>query len=186
MPEPVRLSPVTDNHFLAFGAIIHLFARHEFLMIGIVSALTGATIFHTAMLMAELPYRGKRDTVLALIKLLLSHTQVEQIKGYLGQLHTWNALRNSIAHSTWVEGARPDSIKAFGMSVRGGEADPKGVGEDERDYTAKELNDISDQLKRLHTRFRKYLDSQNLLGVRESKADKSASTSSSPGTPSAK
>ena len=60
------LSPVRDEHFRAFGAIVHLFARHEFLMIGIVSAIMKIHVANAAMLMAELSYRGKRDLVLAL------------------------------------------------------------------------------------------------------------------------
>jgi hypothetical protein len=163
--EEPTISPVGNEHFRAFGGIVHAFARHEFLMVGIVSALTKIHIAHAAMLMAELPYRGKRDTVLALIKIHLDEDKAGRVQGYLGELHKWSKLRNAIAHSTWKEGKRSNSIKPFSMSVRGGEMKPAGLDSDEQDYTDVELVEIARQLLDLHTRFRKYLDAAGIVEI---------------------
>jgi hypothetical protein len=161
MPEPHLLD---DDHFRAFGAIIHCFARHEALMVGAISKLTGADVVLLSMVTAELPYRGKRDTLLALIKEKpLPKEQIERISGYLGELHKWNQLRNAIAHYVWKRGDRPGSVKPMGLSVRGGEAAYRGIEPSDRDYTKQELISIGNQLIDLRRRFFTYLRSVNLL-----------------------
>jgi hypothetical protein len=165
MTEPHLLD---DDHFRAFGAIIHVFARHETLMVGAISKLLGADIVLFSMVAAELPYRGKRDTLLALIKEKpLPDDQIEKLSGYLGELHKWNKLRNAIAHSVWKPGGRPGSIKPMGLSVRGGETTYTGIEPDERDYTKAELISIGNQLISLRLRFFKYLQSIALLPTME-------------------
>ena len=164
-PIPKLFSPVGDEHFRAFGAIVHMFARHEFLMIGIISVITKLPVHQAAMLMAELPYRGKRETLLAMIKLTRPAIQVEKISGYLGELHKWNQLRNAIAHCIWVDGARPNTIKAMSMSVRGGSADFKGIDDEEPEYTAKDLVSAATQLVNLHSRFKEYLFAERLIPI---------------------
>jgi hypothetical protein len=164
MSTETKASPVRDEHFRAFGAIINMFARFEWLMVMIMTKITGTDIAHLSMMTAELPYRGKRDTTLALLKLgTLPPENVERVIGFLGELHKWNKLRNSIAHSAWKEGARPRSIKPLGLSVRGGTVTATGLDPDERDYTDVELLDIADELISLHTRFQEYLYSVDLL-----------------------
>jgi hypothetical protein len=54
----------------------------------------------------------------------------------------YNGLRNAIAHSAWKEGARPNSVKPLGLSVRGGEVTLRGVEKGERACTDQELIDI--------------------------------------------
>lgn len=163
MKDTSKTTPLTEDHFRAFGFIVHLFARHEAIMVGVLSKLIDADVVHTAMITAELPYRGKRETLLAMIKEKpLPPEQIEKISGYLGQLHQWNPLRNSIAHSQWKRGKRPGSVMPFGVSIRGGEADYIGFN-DERDYTIDELISIANQLVGLRTRFSDYLRSIGLL-----------------------
>jgi hypothetical protein len=153
-----------DEHFRAFGGIINIFARHEHLMVGVMAKLLGASIFYVSMITSELPYRGKRDTLLAMIKARgLSKTQIEKISGFLGQLHKYNKLRNAIAHSSWKEGSRPESVKPFGMSVRSGDTTVVGMDDEEPDYTAEELINIANELITLRDRFHRYLMSEKLL-----------------------
>jgi hypothetical protein len=161
MPEPHLLD---DDHFRAFGAIIHTFARHEALMVGAMAKLLGADIALFSMTTAELPYRAKRDTLLALVKERpLPNEQIEKISGYLCELHKWNQLRNAIAHYVWKPGDRPGSVKPMGLSVRGGEASYKGIEPGDRDYTKQELISIGNQLIQLRLRFFTYLRSIDLL-----------------------
>jgi hypothetical protein len=159
-PPPI----LYDEHFRAFGGIINAFARHEMLMVGAMSKLLNTDSAELQMITAELPYRGKRDALLAMIKVKqLPPDQIERIAWFLGELHKYNGLRNAIAHSSWTEGARPNSVKPFSLSVRGGEVILRGVNQDERDYTEQELIDIARELFRNQERFRDYLFSVNLL-----------------------
>jgi hypothetical protein len=82
-------SPVGEDHLMAFGAIIHAFARHETLMVSAMSIVANADFMPIAMLTAELPYRSKRDTFKAMIKAKpLPADQIERINWFLGQLHS--------------------------------------------------------------------------------------------------
>lgn len=167
MGASAKNSPVTEEHFRAFGAIIHLFARFEALLVGIMCVVTGAELTLLSMMTAELPYRGKRETLLAIIKVVdLAAEKVERITWFLGEIHKWNKLRNFIAHSTWKVGARPRSIKPFSLSVRGGSVTTHGMEHDERDYTDEELVDIANEMVKLHDQFQQYLLSADLLPKR--------------------
>jgi hypothetical protein len=116
------------------------------------------------MMTAELPYRGKRETLLALIKVLdIPPHKVERIAWYLGELHKWNKLRNHIAHSIWKGGSRARSIKPLSLSIRGGTVSSTGLDADERDYTDEELVNIAKEMVKLHERFRDYLLDARLI-----------------------
>jgi hypothetical protein len=158
-------SPVLhDEHFRAFGAIVHLFARHETLMVGVMSKLMNTDIAELHMIAAELPYRGKRDALLAMIKSkLLPLEQIERITWFLGELHKRNGLRNAIAHSAWKHGARDNAVKPLSLSVRSEKVTIKGTDEDELDYTDQELVNIAIDLDTNYHRFRDYLFSIDLL-----------------------
>jgi hypothetical protein len=161
-----RTWPLTEDRFRAFGAIIHMFARHESLMVGAMSVVMDAEVVPVSMMAAELPYRGKRETLLALIKAKpLPDDQISRIAWFLGELNKRNALRNAIAHQAWKKGLRPNSIKPLGLSVRGGSVSFAGLQEDERDYTVDELIDIANELIRLYEQFRDYLGDVSLLPV---------------------
>jgi hypothetical protein len=152
-----------DEHFRAFGYIVHLFARHETLMVGIMSKLMKADKGELHMIAAELPYRGKRDALLAMIKSKpLPAEQIERIAWFLGELHKRNGLRNAIAHSAWKHGVRDNAVKPLSLSVRGG-LTIKGTDEDELDYTDEELVNIAIEFETNHNRFRDYLFSVDLL-----------------------
>jgi hypothetical protein len=156
-----------DEHFRAFGYIVHLFARHETLMVGIMSKLMKADKGELHMIAAELPYRGKRDALLAMIKSKpLPAEQIERIAWFLGELHKRNGLRNAIAHSAWKHGVRDNAVKPLSLSVRGG-LTIKGTDEDELDYTDEELVNIAIELETNHNRFRDYLFSVDLLPLPE-------------------
>lgn len=158
------LSPLTDEHFRAFGAIIHLFARHEALMVGVMSTLTKTELYAIGLLTAELPYRGKRETMLAMLKdYRVDGTIRERISWFMGELHKHNQLRNHIAHSRWTAGNRPKSIKPISLSIRGGTATMLGVNSEEKDYTDKEMINIAHELIRNRNQFATYLISNGLL-----------------------
>lgn len=155
---------LTEEHFQAFGVIIHVFARHEALMVGAMCCIMDAEVVPVSMMAAELPYRGKRETLLALIKAKpLPAPQVERIAWFLGELNKRNALRNAIAHQTWKKGSRAGSVKPLGLSVRGGAVTFTGLKDDDRDYTVDDLTAVANELLALHDKFGGYLASIDLL-----------------------
>ncbi len=68
-----------------------------------------------------------------------------------------NTLRNTIAHSRWTDGDRPGSIKPRGLDIRQGHARFVGESEQERSYTAGELNTALAQLASVNERLKRFL-----------------------------
>jgi hypothetical protein len=164
MDKPDDTSPVTDEHMLGFGAIIHLFARHERLMVGLMGRLMNAHAYQVAQITAELPYRGKRETLIAMIKQAAIDTKhVERVCWFLGELHKHNHLRNSIAHSMWKASGREGAIKPLAMSIRGGRTAIQGMDDAESDYTASDLLAVANELVKNFNRFREFLVVNDLL-----------------------
>lgn len=164
MTDPVPDSPsLTTEHLCAFGAIIAVFARHEILMVGAISNLLETSAAGVMHLTAEMPYRAKKDALKALSKAsdLKGHDK-ERIAWFLGQVHTFNDLRNSIAHNIWKRGERPGSIKPLSLGVRSGTTKIKGIYPTEPDYTLDELNAAVENLIRLQHEFCDYLVSLGL------------------------
>jgi hypothetical protein len=185
MGKPYVLTP---DHFMAFGSIIQNFARHEYLMQTLMSAIIEAPVTPISMLTVELSYRARREALLSLMKAKpLPKKQIERIETFLSSLHKRNALRNAIAHNVWKEGKRSGTVRPLGLSVRGGAVAFKGMADDEEEYTVDKLIKIANELGRLHDKFSAYLEKEGLLVFISEKIDtKSDDTSSSPGKPSAK
>lgn len=179
---------VTIDHMTAFGAIIQWFARIECLMQGAMAGIVGMNTAETMMLTATMGYSAKKDTLQSLLK--LPHpfkAHVERINWFLGEVHKYNGLRNYIAHSMWIEGKRPDSIKPMSVIVRGGSGKYLGIDEEERDYLFEELIVIADELSARHDEFQKFLRANGILrNIDRNTEPSSSETSPSEGKPSAK
>ena len=161
---PAKEPLLHDDHFRAFGAIVHQFARFEAIMVGIMCKVSNLDSVYGGVFTSELPYRGKKDTLAAILDLRkVPAEQIEKLNGYLGQVHKWNSLRNAIAHNVWKPGRRPGSVMPFGLSVRNRDQIFVGYEEKDRDYTAEELLQIGNELISLHDRFVRYLKGVNLL-----------------------
>lgn len=180
--------PLTPDHFQAFGAIIQHFARHEYLMQCLISAIIKAPVTPISMLTVELGYRARREALLSLMKSKpLPKKQIERIETFLSTLNKRSGLRNAIAHQMWKEGIRPGSVRPFGLSVRGGQVTMKGMSDNEEEYTVDKLIEIANELGRLYDKFSAYLEKEGLLMFVVSKtAANNSDTSLSPGNPSAK
>ncbi len=180
--------PPTDEHLTGFGAIVQQFARFERLMEVTMAALLGANLGPVTILVAGLGYAGKRDALLSLTKAkIMPAKDQKKIIGFLDDLHKYAGLRNSIAHSVWKHGRRAGAIKPINLTVRGGTMRVRGLRQNEPDYTADELFEISGRLADLHNQFRDYLESASLFpAIAENTERSSSPTSSSPGKPSDK
>lgn len=162
---------LTNDHFLAFGAIIQQFARHEYLMQVLMSSIVEAPVTPVSMLTVELGYSAKRNALLSLIKAKpLPKKQAQKIVTFLARLQKRSGLRNAIAHHVWKEGSRPNSVRSLGLSIRRGEAAV--LGNDE-EYTIEKLFRIADELSRLFDQFLDFLDKEGFLASipRKSKTD---------------
>jgi hypothetical protein len=122
---------VTRAQMERFGVIVQWFARHETLIQLTISGVSGADFVNVVALTLGLGYSGKRDALLSLLRLSPpSESHVERIRWFAGELHKHSQLRNSIAHHTWLEGARPDSIKPIYL-MRGRQGTVVGILDDE-------------------------------------------------------
>lgn len=154
----------TSQHLMAFGAVIQWFARHEFLMQTAMAGITGMDLGPVAVLTAGLNYTAKRDALLSLIQATtVSEDKTQQIREYLDELHKYNALRNSIAHSLWVQGERANAIKPMRLVVRGGVVKLLGHAEGEQDFTAEELLQSASEIAGIYNRFLEFLIASKLI-----------------------
>jgi hypothetical protein len=130
----------------------------------IVSFVTKTDLIQTVIMMAEHNYTGKRNTARSIIYMSsLKPKQKEKLIWFLGEIHKHNALRNHIAHSTWVVGTRPGSIKPFGISIRDRKPRFVGMGEGEPDWMVSDLEAAADELNRTYDDLKDYMDSIGLV-----------------------
>jgi hypothetical protein len=139
---------LTDEHYRAFGAIIHQFAAFERLVEICIAACLGASIPITAIAISQLSYSAKSDALKSILIIeknkLFAHRQ--RLISIVDRFNQYAPLRNTIAHQYWLKGARPNSIKPLTVSSRGGRVKIRGLEEDERDYLTDELFEIGDRL----------------------------------------
>jgi hypothetical protein len=165
--------PLTVEHFQAFGAIVHQFARFE-VLIGIIinQVLGGRKLSMTAIAISSLSYSQKSDALKTLLKIAIfpdNHNTV--ITGLISDFNAYSQLRNDIAHNIWREGKRHTSIKAVSVSSRGGKVKIRGISHDETDYTLGELTDIADNLTRIHDELRGFLEKVGAIPIMAEKID---------------
>jgi hypothetical protein len=140
---------LTTKHYLAFGSIIHSFARAENLLQTSLAALTNTESHIVAILTRELGYRAKRDTLYSWMEVTnVRDKDKAEIKGFLDAIDHYSYLRNHISHSIWMSGVRPGSIKPISIKVQGGKGKLYGLpnDQDERDYIEEELTEIAVRL----------------------------------------
>ncbi len=163
---------VTRKHHEAFGMIVQAFARHEQLMTMTAAWLLDAQLWPIAVVMAGLGYAGKRDAIVSIIKHVEpADERTDAISGFLNKLDKFSKLRNNIAHSTWTEGKRPDSIKPMTVIVRHGSGRFIGANQNEPDYTVKELFEAANQLNILYNSFAQFVQQSGIGAAVQAKTN---------------
>lgn len=153
-----EIGSVTPAHAVQFGFIIHLFAKIETQLETVVAGMLGSDLGTAVILIGDMNYRQKRQTVLH-----IHNTLGFDGKGYpefldiLEAVHKHAKLRNWIAHSIWVKGKRVDSIKPMQLILRSEKPVPLGHHHNEKDYTPKDLEDATRSLAALDTRLVKFI-----------------------------
>lgn len=160
---------LTREMLVAFASIIQSFARLEFVL-QLTMAAVGRIGLDAAMpLTAGLGYQGKRDALFAISEgANVPQHQLDEIRSFLDEADRFNALRNAIAHSVWVPGTRPNSIKPMGIKVRG-KLKYVGVLDSERDYTQADLLGAADKLVIINNSYMDFLRQSGLLSHIEEK-----------------
>lgn len=161
--DKTDLYALNEDHFYCFGALIQAFARCESL-IGMVAAnMVKLNLYETMILMSEHGYAGKRNTTKSLVAASnLPDKTKEKLQWFLGEVHKHNGLRNHIAHSVWVVGKRPKSVKPFGLSARSGKPLITGMRDEDSDYLIEELESQAQELNKTYNDFKDYLQAEGL------------------------
>ncbi len=147
-----------NRQLLAFGAITHYYASAES---GIKIVLAGMLEIDLAeFLILTEPHSSLdlRNVAKSIAKHRFKQTpEIEQFRQIVGDLGSFGALRNNIAHSRWSRGSRRNSIKPFRIDIRSGVAKFHGAEEEECDWTTGELIAEADKLIRLNRRITQLL-----------------------------
>ena len=165
----------SEAHLLAFGRIMHAYATVES---GIKIALSGILEIDLAhALIAFEPYTAAslKNVAKSLAKQRLKPDLAETFACIVGDWSAFAGLRNTIAHSRWTVGDRPDSIKPRGVSIEKGHARFVGDDDGEKSYTVEYLNDAVCKLHAVNERLKEFLKTSGLERVIASKmADQSS------------
>jgi hypothetical protein len=139
---------LTDEHYRAFGAIIHQFAAFERLVEICIAASLGADIGITVVAISQLSYSAKSDALksILIIEVNKLFAYRERLISIVDRFNQYAPLRNTIAHQYWLKGTRPNSIKPLVVSSRGGKLKIRGLEEDDGDYLTDEFFEIGDKL----------------------------------------
>lgn len=167
---------LTDRHFTLFGAIIHEFACHEWEILKITSALSGAPVFSVKLMTDRLDFNGKRENLISLLR----HSnqpvgRIDSILRHLAPPQTYARLYNDILHSAWIPGEPAGLIYPAWLShgslqaikpqqhIGGDERTVVETFEDRRSYTIEDFEDIADLLHKNLTALRSYASSCGLV-----------------------
>ncbi len=166
---------LTDRHLTLFGAIVHAFACHEWEMLKIASAISGAPVFSIKLMTDRLDFSGKREGFINLLR--QSNQPVERVDCILRHLvppQTYARLCNDIVHSSWIPGdpaglifpawLSHGSLKAIKpqQHIGGDERNLVETFEDRRSYTIQDFEDIADLLHKNLIALRSYATSCRL------------------------
>lgn len=162
---------VSEGHLNEFGEIIYLYATAES---GIKIALSDILQMDLGeMLILTEPYSSQnlRNVAKSIIKQRTSEGPLrDRFVGIIGRFGTFGRIRNHIAHSRWTAGARPNSIRPFGIDIRSGTAKFLGIDTDEEDYTPEDLVKVAGDLLRLNQDIVQFLDDVGATARMEQKA----------------
>ena len=129
-----------DEFMSEFGRIIHVFAASEENIKLAIAAMCDLPP-DVALILQE-PYGSGnlKNVAKSIAKINLHDNIKDEFISLVGNIVSFSKLRNYIAHSRWNVGTRPESFKPMSLNIRGDRADYLGLEDDEKDWTAKELN----------------------------------------------
>ena len=180
-------SQMTNDHLFLFGVIINTFAEIEIQMQFAAAGMLDTHLGTAIIMMGDTPYRQKQQTLRHLNTTTGIGGQINQeMVAILDDLNKRSKLRNQIAHSAWVNGQGPGTIKPMQVQLRGKRPRELGHWHNEKDYTVDDLKAEAQKLGAIHQRFGKLLEQTGLMARVEANIAQSAEpTSPSRSEPSA-
>jgi hypothetical protein len=176
MEKPL-LDCLTERHLSLFGSIVQWFARYEALMQAVMAAVVGADFAAVMFLTRGLDFNGKRRALLDLLRhRAIPLDQFDRINRHLVVPHTFSALREDIAHSTWTSTTpsswiQPNWVLLEPPGVKPLRSDPRALGQnfaeldqDKSAYSLERLDETVQTLAANYETFADYLREIGLMG----------------------
>lgn len=172
------------RHYEAFGLIIAGSARVETVVKVALAAMMHSHSHYVHVLTAPYTSTDLYNVAKSLTKMHFGENDKfgAQAIELIGRYKSFSQLRNFIAHCSWVDGSRDDSIRPVYMKIREGRADGRGFSDDERDYTLNELRESALALFKLNDDFVAFIRASGLAAnMDENTAETSKQIDSSDG-----
>jgi hypothetical protein len=142
-----RLFLPSRDELVGFGLIVNQWAKFETLIEYTIAALFRLEDFNSRLFTSGMTYVAKRDLLRVMIEYPVKlkapegspfYTDLSEI---LNEAEKLVGTRNEVAHSIWIAGTRPDTIKPIRFRARG-RLQVKGHDPKEQDFAFKELISI--------------------------------------------
>jgi hypothetical protein len=133
-----RPNPISYDHYAAFGMIVRIVADIDHLLDRIIVAMVKGqpTILP---ILTMLGTKDKVDYIVAMANIsTLSPIVINGLEGLMERVRKTQGLRNQIAHSGWMAGTKPGTIKPIMMTARTA-LKMLGIEHNEKQWTTDEL-----------------------------------------------
>jgi hypothetical protein len=142
---------LSEAHIKAFGSLTYQYAQVE---ANLQKCLAGMLDVNPKVaIIVSAPYGivDLRRVVKSVAKEMdwPDEQTLEKLMQIIGDSKPASRLRNNVAHSQWVDGLRPGSIKPIGLDIRNENARLYGHVEEEQDWTAEEIEGEATKLREL-------------------------------------
>jgi len=182
MSDDADLDPITPDFAVLFGFIISMFAKLERQMTIAMAGLLDTDLGTAAILMSAAGFSAKRQTLHHINWTTpMAGTFNADLSALLAEIELLTKVRNLIAHSIWVRGTRPDSIRPMNIDTRGKRLKLFGHEDTERDYTVDDIRNEGRKIDALQRELIALLESSGLLAKVQANID--ALRPTNPGPP---
>lgn len=145
----IEQSHVSTKHITGFGHIIFMWANVETYMHLSLAALTKSPLQRSLLMTWHMTYNNKRDRLRALVDYIeLDDKPQKEFDCLIVRLNSAYKMRNTIAHSIWTKGDKPNSIKPQIMVARG-PIKLSGFNLNVESYTPNDLVEEASKIQRL-------------------------------------
>lgn len=164
MPQsPHESSHVSQEHYTAFGRIVHAFARVETILAEAIRCLLKMSTEQAAVSLSQYGYEQLRGLLQAMIEEASApKNHKEEFLDLIAAIHKKAPLRNNVAHSVWRAGRKDKTIKPFVLKMKG-KMFVLGTHHNEKDWTAEELHAEADDILLRLSNLHQYLVKEGLF-----------------------
>jgi hypothetical protein len=156
------LDPITDDHYTAFGMIVHIVAEIDGLLDQIIITMVRGEL----TILPLLTFVGTKDKMGYIVAIAkesnLSPIAINGLEGLIKRAGKVHSLRNQIAHGGWIAGQRPGTIKPMTIYARE-TLKLLGIEHNEKQWTADELKAEATRYKRVGTDLATFMKRYGLI-----------------------